>query len=87
MAQQATPPVPPAITATAMQRCPGTDTAEGSPAVCSLVTGVRIGAEEELDVIHGGGEAGEPFLFIIEQAIGRDDKFPLGVPDAAADEA
>lgn len=53
----------------------------------SSVTRIRVGAEEELDVLHAGDEAVESLLFVTEQRVSRDDDLPLGVPDAAADQA
>ena len=51
------------------------------------ISGVRVSAEEELDVFHAGDEAVEPLPFVAEQRVGGDDDLPPGVPDAAADQA
>lgn len=52
-----------------------------------LVSRVRVGSQEELDVTHTLGEAVQSGLFVAEQRVGGDDDFPLGVPGTAADQA
>src|SRR5690606_11450405 len=51
------------------------------------VPGVRIGAEEELDVRHALGEAVEADLLFVQQRVSGYHDFPLAVPHAAAEQA
>ncbi len=53
----------------------------------SSIPRMRVGADEELDVLHARRKTVESGLFILQQGVGRNHNLPSAVPRAAADQA